>query len=242
MRELNALKKRKDRGQTALETAFVFSTLLFLTFTIVNFAILFHTKNIATYAAFMAGRSYQVLGDQTGADFFKESSTKPGIKPPNFLSDLGKTVAAFRVAEDVFTCSLPWMKVPSGDELVQLTPQDIKSGGASRCLEGKRKYQKTNIGKSLNFAPFKKDPNPLNGGAKLDEVAGSFTEKGRAPLRYGILNLKYRTPLLYNPMGVFAGISLVQSEAHVPILLNPGLEAGLQKKKDNEKDFEDEKK
>jgi hypothetical protein len=233
-------RRQKQSGQTALETAFVFSALLFLTFTIVNFAILFHTKNIATYAAFMAARSYQVIGDQTGAELFDEANGSFG-KKTKLLGDLGKTVAAFRVAEDIFTCSLPWISVPQGDALIQVNPTEVQRNPTMRCLEGKRRYQNTNIGKSLKFSPFKRNPNPNE--TKLDDVPGSFTEKGRLPLRYGILNLKYRTPIIYNPMNVFGEKgALVQGQVNVPILLNPELEAGLQKAKPGEKDFDETKK
>ncbi len=233
-----------ERGQTAIETAFVLTMILFVTFMIVNYAIVVHTKMVATYAAFMAGRSYQVFGDQQGAAHFGEIAAEG--KSQQLIEDLGKTVTAFRVAEDIFTCGLPWVQVPEGDAETQLTPEQQRENRFGRCLEGKRKYEKTNIGKALTFAPFKQDDSSsLSRDQKLDDVAGSFTESGRAPLRYGILSLKYRVPLMFNPMGVFSesGESepLVRDEVFVPVLLNPGLSDGLKKAENNEKDFDDDK-
>ena len=241
------------KGQTALEAAFVLTTILFITFAIVNYAMVVHTKMVATYAAFMAGRSYQIYGDQTNANMFQEVSAKTnllggatGKNEGQLLGDMGKTVTAFRVAEDIFTCGLPWVTVPEGDAESGVNPVDQKDTRFSRCLEGKRKYEKSNIGRAITFAPFKKEQGDLlSGKQRLDEVSGSLSEPGRAPLRYGIMSIKYRVPLMFNPMGVFTQSGekepLVQDEVFVPILLNPGLSDGLKEQKNQEKDFEDSK-
>ncbi len=251
VRHLKRLR-RTDKGQTALETAFVLGGLLFLTFAFVNLAILLHTKNIATYAAFMSARSFQVLGDQTGQEAFKEKGQ--GGQQTGFLSDLGENVvAAYRVAEDVYTCALPWMSVPKGDEKVQFKPDPNKPILAhERCLEGKRKYQSTNVAKALNFQPFKKDDGTGSEEKSLDEVPGSFVERTgsatllnpnagrRDPLRYGILVLKFRTPLLFNPGNILrinGEDAMVRDEVYVPVLLNQGLSAVLKKKDEKSKDF-----
>lgn len=244
------------RGQTALETAFVLSSILFVTFTLVNFAILFHTKSIATYAAFMAGRSYQVVGDQTNADFFKEETGQ------NFLGQTGgghlfddlkgtsgdPTLAVVRAAEDIFTCALPWISVPGDDaqDSFQNDADAMKKSFSERCMEGKRKYQKLNIGKSLRFLPFDRSSgNDVSKFKNLELVKGGFSEQGRDPLRYGILNMKYRTPLIFNPMGSFISENdspFIKDEVFVPVLINPGLRTGLQDNRNsNEQDFDDEK-
>lgn len=267
------LKKRK-RGQTAIETAFVFSSIIFLTFTLSNLGILIHTRNIATYAAFMSARSYQVFGDQS----YKQDASGFGNVEPYFeigpngqvqplLGDL-KIAAALRVAEDLYTCSLPWMTVPAGDrEGVMKPPEPGKPHPPEdRCMEGKRKYEKLNVGKNLDFLTFK-DPSgsPNNTQTNLELVEGGYRERGtnrltkedefRDPLRYGILRLRYRTPLLFNPMGSFAsedgnklfGIfevngngEFVSDAVYVPALINPGLSTGLQDKKSEDKEFDDQ--
>lgn len=250
---------RNCKGQTALETAFVFTMLIFLTLAFVNLAILLHTKNVATYAAFMAGRSFQVLGDQTGAEKIEEYSSQAFGGSPKFLSDIpAKTVAAHRAAEDIFTCALPWMSVPSGDELVKLTDNPYQAKPfQQRCLEGKRKYEKTNIGKGLNFAPFKEAFDNGQTKESLNEVLKSLREqvtppvkfgerkaKVRDPLRFGIMVLKYRTPILFNPgniLQISGEDAMVRDEVAVPVLLNPGLSATLKKKDDKDKEFDDEK-
>lgn len=240
------LRQSRDKGQVALETAFVFSTLIFLTFAIMNIGILFHTKMIATYAAFMAGRSYQVFGDQTGASYFEEMKSKSislggGAKSNTLLGDTGKTVTAFRVAEDIFTCSLPWMTVPQGDGTAST------GGGrdfASRCQEGKRKYENTNIGRVISFAPFEKDASSMvKKATQLNEVTGGFSEKNRKPLRYGIMSIKYRMPILFNPYGAFGANGeepIIRDEVFVPVLLNPGLSEGLKEADKSKKDFDDD--
>ena len=251
------LRQSKVKGQAVLETAFVFTMILFLTFAIVNIGVMLHTKTIATYAAFMAGRSYQVFGDQTGADFFDEA----GEKKQKLLGDQ-KTVTALRVAEDIFTCSLPWVKVPEGDAQSTFNPLDTKKDPTSRCMEGKRKYETTNIGKTIKFSPFDKDKvESFQKKPQLNEVVGGYSETGRKPMRYGILSIKYRTPVLFNPMNVFYNQSasagktpdalmpvrkgsdgelLIYDEVFVPILLNPGLSEGLSEPDKTKKSVEDE--
>lgn len=257
------LRKWKSKGQAVLETAFVFTMILVLTFAIVNIGVMLHTKTIATYAAFMSARSYQVFGDQTGAAFFDEVSTTPSSgdgKDLKLLSDLGNTVTALRVAEDIFTCSLPWVKVPEGDAQSTLTAFQNKNDMSSRCMEGKRKYETTNIGKTIKFAPFEKDNKKILDKPQLNEVVGAYAEKGRKPMRYGILSIKYRTPILFNPMNVFgtplsasqadktlmplragsSGDLMLYDEVFVPVLLNPGLSEGLSKPDPSKKSDEDE--
>ena len=227
--------QKSNRGQTALETAFVFSMLLFMTFSVVNFAILFHTKNIATYAAFMAARSYQVMGDMTGNDNMEELLHDG--KTQRFL-EKEKTVTALRVAEDIFTCALPWMTVPPSDAEGQIDPEEARRNFSSRCQEGNRKYETLNVGKTPRFLPF--NEGSLSDKDPLEKVIGGFSEAGREPLRYGILNIKYRTPILFDLGGMFAGDSdgLVRSEVYVPVLLNPGLNTGISEDKGKEDDFD----
>jgi hypothetical protein len=259
----NFLRVKKDKGQAVLETAFVFSMILILTFAVVNLGVMLHTKMVATYAAFMSARSYQVFGDQTGAEFFDEQGANDSAgasKDKRLLSDLGKTVTALRVAEDIFTCSLPWMKVPDGDAQSAFTAMQNKNDSSSRCMEGKRKYEITNIGKSIKFAPFEKDSKKILDKPQLNEVVGAYSEKGRKPMRYGILSIKYRTPILFNPMNVFgtpvsssqfdktlmplhsgsSGDLLLYDEVFVPVLLNPGLSEGLSKPDPTKKAVDDD--
>lgn len=236
--------KGRVKGQIALETAFVFSMLIFLAFSIINMAILFHSKTIATYAAFMAGRSYQVMGDQTAAETFLESAKSGGAD--KFL-DQEQTLAAIRTAEDIFTCALPWIAVPQGDALADIDDREIERKPELRCMEGKRKYKSMNVGsgknRSLDFLPFKEDGSSAFGTPKLGEVTGGFKEAGRDPLRYGILHLTYRTPLLFNPYNLFAvneKSRTVRDGVYVPILLNPGLESGLKNKPTGQNQEEDD--
>src|SRR4051812_10678922 len=108
--------RRIDKGQMVLETAFVFASLTFLIFAIINFAIIFHTKNVATYAAFMAARSYEVMGDldrgfedendKRSIDIYEV--TEAGKKPSSFM-DNAKVPTPYQVAEDIYTCALPWV-------------------------------------------------------------------------------------------------------------------------------------
>jgi hypothetical protein len=245
MRKIRTQKISAIRGQTVVETFFVFTMIIFLTFTIVNLAILLHTKNIATYAAFMAGRSYQVLGSQENADSFLEV-TKNGPNQKFLATE--KTLGAIRVAEDIFTCALPWMAVPEGEIDQKPTEFELEKNPGLRCGEGIRKYKKLNVGsgkedqKSLDFLPFKSDALTAFGKPKLPEVKGGFAEAGREPLRYGILQMRYQTPLLYNFMNVFgAAGTKARDKVFVPILLNPGLATGLQDKKPGDEDEEDKK-
>ncbi|MBN8553814.1 MAG: pilus assembly protein [Deltaproteobacteria bacterium] len=236
------LVRKNIGGQVALETAFVFTFIIFLTFSIINFGFLFHTKNVATYAAFMAARSYQVLGDQTSSG----SQQAPYGNGANYyLKDL-KTLAAMQTAEDIFTCALPWMSVPDGDSDTVINNSDLEKIPLIRCMEGKRKYEQLNIGvgsansRSLDFASFKADE---SGSAfeppKLDLVAGAFGENARETMRYGILHLRYRTPILFNPFNVLKMDNpdqLVRNDVYVPVLLNPGLQSGLKARDKEEKE------
>jgi hypothetical protein len=230
-------RRRAQRGQTALETAFVFSFLLFMTFMVMNLGILLHTKNIATYAAFMAARSFQVLGDQTGAQAFLEMVSLDGDQTQRFMQEFegSKYPAFFRVAEDIFTCGLPWMSVPDGDAEGSLLQDDREKSTEERCMSGKRKYATLNIGE-ISFAPFDPEDNGSLLSADqsgLEDVAGGFAEDGRNPLRYGVLRLPYRSPILFDPMGTING-RLYQGEIYVPALLNPGLSIELKEGSNND--------
>lgn len=238
-------RKISIRGQTAIETAFAFSAILFLTFSLINLGVLLHTKNIATYAAFMSGRAYQVLGSQENSESFLEITKAGGAQ--KFLAN-EKNLGAIRVAEDIFTCALPWISLPEGELDTTPTAFELEKSPTARCGEGKRKYRKLNVGtgkaeeKSLDFMPFKIDGSSL-GKPKLEEVKGGFTEQGRSPLRYGILKLKYQTPVLYNLGNLFGSEGLVARDyVYVPILLNPGLASGLTEKPPSAEEEEDEKK
>lgn len=225
--------KKAQRGQTALETAFVFSTLLFIAFAMVNFGIKYHTHNIATYAAFMAGRSYQVLGDMRGSAEIEEV-TADGSRQ-EFLKELKdkEIISVQQVAEDIFTCALPWVRVPPGDGDDPGFGEDESDKPTSyraHCLEGQRKYEKMNIGdeKKLTFAVF--GDQSAFGNIEFDKVPGAYAEEGREGIRYGILTLKYRTPILADPLGVFTKGGenpYAFGEVSTPILINPGLETGV---------------
>jgi hypothetical protein len=241
-------RKRKLRlqGQIAVETAFVFTFIIFLAFSIINFGFLFHTKNVATYAAFMAARSYQVFGDQTSS--FRDGNPY-GDGAIYYLKDL-KTLAAMQAGEDIFTCALPWINPPDGETQNAISDADQAKIPLARCAEWKRKYEKLNIGvgnsdkRSLDFASFKQDS--AQSGfepPKLDSIVGGFSEDGRNPLRYGILHLRYRTPVLFNPFNIMKMAdpdTLLRDDVYVPVLLNPGLESGL-KARDTEEKEEEEK-
>jgi len=242
------------RGQTTVEATVVITGLIFLTFSIMNLGFLLHSKMVATYAAFMAGRSFQVLGDQTGAEFYQENASKEdGGIPQNFLNEMkdSKYPGFFRVAEDIFTCALPWMAAPAGDRLQNITDTDREKTIDERCAAGKRKYETFNVGTPV-FIPW--DP----AGSKssffdqtsgLEKVNESFTEVGRDPLRYGVLRITYRTPLIF-PMPELQYVDsrdrprntaeFHTGEVFVPVLLNPGLRIELKKAEggDAEKDFE----
>lgn len=234
----------RRRGQVALETAFMFSMMILMTFAIVNLGIFLHTKFLASYAAFMAGRSFQVLGDGTGSEFYKEALEKGGgffasEAEQRLMQEIedSKYPAFIRVAEDIFTCSLPWMSAPKEDRLEQ---QGNLSGTGTvgieeRCASGKRKYETLNIGE-ISFAPF--DPSESNnkfGTGKsdqgLEKVMGGFAEQGREPLRYGILRLPFRTPIMFDPLKQFTS-DYHQGTVYVPVLLNPGLKIQLEEAKD----------
>ncbi len=252
-----SVRYSNTKGQTVLETSFVFSGMIFMTFAVMNLAIVFHTKMIATYAAFMAGRSFQVLGDQTGTAFFKESLDENGSNPQEFLAEMknAKNMGFIRVAEDIYTCALPWMRVPKEDELNPIQIKNPEEGPTAqeRCLSGNRKYEKLNIGE-MSFKPWNEEQEravdsgdssgliPVKGGfaeerqldpSGQDEVLGA---NARDPLRYGILELPFRTPVLFG-FGLTDSRDqpIFQSRVTVPVLLNPGLQIKLEKG-DNEQD------
>ena|GEM_PF-4486171 len=237
-------KAKKSRGQTALETFFVFTGVIFMSFAMFNLSVAMYTKFVATYAAFMAGRSYQVYGDQTGRSLFKETGDK------SLLADQ-QTLTIIRTAEDIFTCALPWAQVPQSDSLSasNVNGPNKKLPFAS-CQEGKRKYQTTNINKSITMFRFdnKLSATSTNqsGQQLLEGVSEGFHETDRQPLRFAILKLQYKNPLLFNVFGVFNGPATISNKGQitvvdsndasrlqiwhsvfVPVLLNPGLESGV---------------
>ncbi|MGA0164539.1 MAG: TadE family protein [Bdellovibrionota bacterium] len=240
--------KKASRAQTIAETLFVFGSIFFITFAIMSFSIAMHTKFVATYAGFMAARSYQVYGDQRGADFHLENSEQKA----SLLSDLSEveTLSVVRAAEDIFTCALPWMAVPEGDELSSFD-EALNSKSQSRCLEGKRKYEKTNIDKKITFYRFEDKSLSSNQNEELlDPVPGAYAEPGRAPLRFSIMRLRYKNPMLTGLMEVFDRWVLSRAartdqsvdeelqkiydgkvwfEVYVPALLNPSLDSGVKK-------------
>lgn len=199
--------------------------MLFLALAAVNLGTTAHTNFIANYAGFMAARSFQVYGVGTGADFFDEADFGQ-------LLDSEVTATTIRVAEDIFTCSLPWVSPPDNDII---NPGD-DSQTFSRCHEGNRRYENTNIDRRFRVLRFDQQQR-----TEFEEVASSYREEDRAPLRYGILRLRYKRSLLLNPFGIFDGMRNIDGEQvfvddefrtrmwhslHVPLLLNPGLDTG----------------
>lgn len=232
------LRARHGRGQTVVETAFVLSMLIFMTFALLSLGTLLHTKMVATYATFMAARSFQVLGDGTGADAFYETTTGEIGQYQRFLQEMeeSKNPAFVRVAEDIFTCALPWMNAPREDVLENQSTNNQERTIEERCMSAKRKYDTLNIG-DMAFIPF--DPNQdelkeKNGEVTgMETVLGGFSEKGRDPLRYGVLKLPYRTPIIFDFFNLTGG-QLSQGEIFVPVLLNPGLRIKLKKAEDGD--------
>lgn len=237
------LSTNLSRGQTVLETVFVLGSILFLTFAMMNIGVAMHTKFVATYAAFMAGRSYQVYGDHKGANIFQE---KASSFEAHLLSDL-PTLSVVRTAEDIMTCALPWLSVPKGDELPSSGKNPV--GVSKRCLEGQRKYEKTNIDRQIAFLRFDgKDSTFGDPEDQMEKVESAYHEKGRLPLRYAIMRLRYKSPIFTNIFNLFDGMANVVAEnggleerfvdeayrrrvwhrVYVPVLLNPGLSAGVQ--------------
>lgn len=237
------LRARRAKGQTVIETAFVLSLLIFMTFALLSLGTLMHTRMIATYATFMAARSFQVLGDGTGADFFIETLTGEEGDYQRFMQEMeeSKNPAFVRVAEDIFTCGLPWMSAPRDDVLERQSANEQERTIEERCMSAKRKYDTLNIG-DMAFIPF--DPSQDDLKEKNGEVTGmetvlaGYAEKGREPLRFGVLKLPYRTPIVFDFFNLTGG-KLSQGEIFVPVLLNPGLRIKLQKAKegDPEEDF-----
>lgn len=239
---MKILLQTKNKAQTVLETLFVLTSMIFVTFMTMNVAVSIHTKNIATYAAFMGARSYQVYATHVGADQFQEipaeSESFIGEKGDGtLLSDLTKTASAHRVAEDIFTCALPWMTVPKEDQTGSTV--DVPKTPEERCMEGKRKYEVTNVAKPT-IRPFSlKDD--FQDKTKLTVVPDGFSEEGREKLRFGIFILAYRKDIPFNIMGLFKNKDGEDSTAlqandesddsiqsvYVPVLLNPGLDPGL---------------
>jgi len=236
------LRRNPERAQTALETAFVFTSIIFLAFTVMNLGVFMHTRAVATYAGFMAARSYQVYGDHTGREAFKEQM-QSGTQ--NLYDDM-KTLSVIRTAEDIFTCALPWVNPPK-DDLIGTAPINDTTGKAG-CMEGERKYQSTNINKQIGFLKFDEDPNTnFAQRAQLETLTKGYKENNREPMRFAILRLQYKNRLIINPYNVFDGPTTTTNEAgikvekyvndkerakkwhkiYVPVLLNPGLESGV---------------
>ncbi|MGA0164671.1 MAG: hypothetical protein ACO3LE_10590, partial [Bdellovibrionota bacterium] len=205
-----------------------------------------HTKFVATYAAFMAARSYQVYGNQSGSGVYQEFSQSD----PDGVDLLSgeQTWTIIRTAEDIFTCALPWMSVPEGDELAAFD-EALQSKGVRPCLEGKRKYEKTNIDKKIVFYRFENESSN-QGDQLLDPVPGAYIEPGREPLRFSIMRMRYRNPMLTGLMEFFGGLMNPARRAgneavdedmqniydgrlwfnvHVPALLNPSLNSGVER-------------
>ncbi len=248
---------RPERAQTALETAFVFTSIIFLAFTVMNLGVYMHTRSVATYAAFMAARSYQVYGDQTGKDFFEERSESGSSK--KLFEDDADTYTIIRTAEDIFTCALPWVKPPQSDVLGSAPANDDFRAG---CMEGERKYENTNINKAITFLKFEQDTSASNFAdrAQLENLTGGFAEKGRDPMRFAIMKLQFKNKLIINPYNVFDGEAPSTSEqgatvvkyvddkerarrwhkVFVPVVLNPGLESGVVEAPQNENTDVDE--
>lgn len=241
--------RKRSRAQTVLETFFVLFAMIFLAFTMLNFTINIHTKSIATYAAFMAGRSYQVYGNRAGADQIQEHGSQT-------LLDDQQVIPVLRVAEDIFTCGLPWVRVPEGDlensSVLNFQDQDSQAALFRSCAEGKRKYESTNINRRLTVFRFDNSVSVTQAqasGRLLEEVQGAFAEPNREALRFAILKLQYKQPLVLNILGVYDRYNAryvengqVQIEenvtdrfrnsfwhdVHVPLLLNPGLDSGVE--------------
>jgi len=255
-----ALPILSKRGQTTVETAGVLSGVIFMTFAIMNLGIVFHTKMIATYAAFMAGRSFQVLGDQAGASFFMEALDDNGGRTQEFLAEYkdAKNKAFVRVAEDIYTCALPWMTVPRADETESMRMQNPQEGPTTeeRCRSGKRKYETLNIGQIAFKAWNEEQERAIDRGdsSGMILVKGGFaegrrwdaereeeslTDQARNPLSYGILELPFRTPILFGfGYSVDGKTPLFQSQVSVPVLLNPGLAITLEKDDSDRDAFE----
>lgn len=245
--------RNPERAQTALETAFVFTSIIFLAFATINLGVYMHTRTVATYAAFMAARSYQVYGDHTGKDAFKERTNNGDLG----LLSSEKTLTVIRTAEDIFTCALPWVRPPAGDLLSAAPTQDQERAA---CMEGERKYEATNINKSITFLKY--EDNALSNfanRAQLEALTGGFKEKDREPMRYAIMRLQFKNRLLLNPYNVFdgkqptteGGITVEKQvddrerarrwhKVYVPVLLNPGLESGVVEAPSQENQDEDQ--
>lgn len=227
--------RKASKGQTALETAFVFSMLLFMAFALVNFGIKFHSQSIANYAAFMAARSYQVFGNMEGADLIEEMAGPGGEIQPLLKEIRDKQRLPVQiVAEDIYTCALPWIKVPDNDAefAFKTDEEDLLLQDDPGCMEGKRKYQAMNAGdeKKLTFSLFK-DGGDFGGQEDLEDVPGAFAERGRSLLRYGILSIRYRSPIVMDPLGVFTANNkedpYVYGSAYTPVVINSGLSTGI---------------
>lgn len=248
--QLLSRKRSRSRGQTALETFFVFTSLIFFAFIMLNVNTTFFTHNIATYASFMAARSYQVYGNHTGAELFEEQLTED---TQALLESEGDTLTVIRVAEDIMTCGLPWLGVPEEDKLgADPSNQDLERDPYAGCMEGKRRYRETNIRRQLAVFRFDSETSAelaaANNGSLLEEVQGGFRETERKAAQFAILKLSYKNFLPFNYFGFLnrettttdengKSIRVIQDDnyrarfwhsVHMPLLLNPGLESGVE--------------
>lgn len=253
------LIKKTSRGQTVLETFFVFSSLLFVGFVMMNLNVTMYTKNVASYAAFMAARSYQVYGDHQDL-LSRASSEALEVYPKeigadgneqNLLED-ERALTIIRTAEDIMTCALPWVSVSDEDKLSERDQGQDDEADPLGCLEGKRKYEDTNINRQLTIFRFDSSSSPdlaqADTGSLLEKVESGYREANRDPLRYAILKLQYKNKLLFNIMGAFdrqatlpdgsGGVittrvndsyrNRIWHAVHVPLLLNPGAHSGVE--------------
>lgn len=256
--------KKKFRGQTVLETLFVFTAMIFLAFAMLNLNTSLFTRYIANYAAFMAARSYQVYGDHRDLNGIDNDivpkEVKDGGGVQNILED-EKALSMVRTAEDIMTCALPWYSVPENDRDDNNQNQLIdEKDPYYDCYEGRRKYEDTNINRQVSVFRFDDSQSPQlaasQSGSLLEGVAQSFREQGREPLRYAILKLQYKNKLVFNVLKVFDGTVQVKEaggqivakelndsnrdrywfDVHVPLLLNPGLNSGVRIAEEGEVD------
>lgn len=227
---LNKFRFKRSRGVSSIETAFVFNGIILFTVLGINLASYMHTRFMATYAGFMATRSYQVYGDQTGREAFQETVFSG---EQELLSEL-PALATIQTAEDIFTCGLPWVRPPQDDV--------IGSGADDRagCMSNQRQYQSTNINRSFAFVSFE---NPelaeRNQAGNFLPIEDGYAENGRFPARYAILKLQYKNNLILNPYNVFDGDTTdgrnvsdfdrrrLWSRVYIPVSIEPGLETGV---------------
>lgn len=223
-------KRGACRGQTILEMALILGSVLFFSFLTIQFTMIWQSRLVARYAAFMTARSLQVWG---GGGQIKWT--------PAEVYGGGSNTKAFpfrKVFEDIYTCGVPWARVPPDDLKNRAETDDyIVHCGAT----GERKYEQTNLYEARAKRYDDKDPQ----GVGMHRVGNSFFEMinfcsgpqcastSDLPLRFGVLEVTYKVPLLFGIVpgvakkteeltkGVVAG-GLIDGVA-APLLLNPGL-------------------